>query len=217
MKRFTETEIKEMVTLYQDHRWACGKIAKHLGRWQPVIREKLISIGIAQRSPREAIQKIYTYDRTFFDKVDTEEKAYWLGFIAADGGIIGGNTIYIGLSSVDHKHLQKWLSAIKSNQAVKTRKQTGYLSSSLSSYVAVNSIQMVEGLVRHGIRKRKTYSSFWPNIEQKFLRHFMRGYVDGDGCKQVLRIAEYLYADAIVWLDRKLAKLQLHFDAGITS
>ena len=30
---------------------------------------------------------MYIYNRDFFEKIDSEEKAYWAGFIAADGNV----------------------------------------------------------------------------------------------------------------------------------
>lgn len=33
----------------------------------------------------------YNYNDNYFENIDTEEKAYWLGFIAADGSIVNNN------------------------------------------------------------------------------------------------------------------------------
>lgn len=49
----------------------------------------------------------YSFNENFFEKIDTEEKSYWLGFMAADGFVqTRGNTFGISLSSVDKSHLE---------------------------------------------------------------------------------------------------------------
>jgi len=52
----------------------------------------------------------HIFNHNFFETIDTEEKAYWLGFIAADGGL--ASNIYrltIGLNQKDQNHLEKLL------------------------------------------------------------------------------------------------------------
>lgn len=39
-----------------------------------------------QSSPFSANRR-HTLDATYFDQIDTPEKAYWLGFVWADGGL----------------------------------------------------------------------------------------------------------------------------------
>ena len=62
----------------------------------------------------------YTYNRIFFQKIDTEEKAYLAGFIAADGSIKRKTyEIYIEIKNSDKRHLQKFLNSLESNGKVK--------------------------------------------------------------------------------------------------
>jgi len=44
-----------------------------------------------------------------FDNIDTEEKAYWLGFLYADGWVSSkGNTVGLTLALKDIEHLKKY-------------------------------------------------------------------------------------------------------------
>lgn len=53
-------------------------------------------------------------DEHVFDKIDTEEKAYWLGFLYADGCITStGNRIELQIGRVDLEHLVKFHSFLK--------------------------------------------------------------------------------------------------------
>ncbi len=48
------------------------------------------------------------FDKNMFKKIDSEEKAYWLGFLEADGCIHGGEGDYrieIGLAEKDFHYL----------------------------------------------------------------------------------------------------------------
>ena len=53
-------------------------------------------------------------NENIFQQIDSNNKAYWLGFLAADGSV-KGNELSIGLSSKDRGHLAKFLTFIGSN------------------------------------------------------------------------------------------------------
>lgn len=72
--------------------------------------------GIVPRSFQEVARR-YTVDETFFDQIDTEEKAYWLGFLTADGGI-ARNRILPGLKVSDIGHLHKFVASLESDHPV---------------------------------------------------------------------------------------------------
>ena len=50
------------------------------------------------------------YNRHIFDTIDTPEKAYWLGFIIADGYLnINRRMLRIKLGDIDKSHLIKYI------------------------------------------------------------------------------------------------------------
>lgn len=55
--------------------------------------------------------KIYFYNDQFFKRIDTEEKAYWLGFLYADGYIANSgkrHIVELCLCEQDLTHVQKF-------------------------------------------------------------------------------------------------------------
>ena len=76
--------------------------------------------------------RLYTLNENFFETIDTEDKAYWLGFIYADGYITksktGQHNLGIKLSIKDLAHLQKFALDIKTNKPIGIYKeQTQYV------------------------------------------------------------------------------------------
>lgn len=50
------------------------------------------------------------YNRHIFDEINSSEKAYWLGFIIADGYLNEDkNMLRIKLGSIDKHHLEKFI------------------------------------------------------------------------------------------------------------
>ena len=139
--------------------------------------------GVAIR-PRSEMGTKYYCDHGFFDAIDTEEKAYWLGFLAADGYVSDGDSISLRLQPMDAEHLYRFKYALKSTHPV-----TEYSSQSTyhdrlvtSSDFTMGSARLVRGLSRNGVTPRKTFTLKWPEqLGAELLRHFLRGMVDGDG------------------------------------
>jgi|SRR5690606_34902794 len=128
-------------------------------------------------------------NHNFFETIDTEEKAYWLGFIAADGNINETHySISLSLAEKDYDHLIKfkeslsldWLPKRKSKPKdfFNNKRQTEYI-----SYVySFGSIKMYHDLLYYGIFPRKSLDLKPPqNLSEGLIRHWIRGYFDGDG------------------------------------
>lgn len=122
----------------------------------------------------------YKFNEKFFDKIDSEEKAYWLGFLAADAGInipgIGrdaGWVLCVNLQKRDKHHLEKFLKALDRDAPLYEEDTCVRLQ--------VGSKHLVESLINLGITPRKSHS-LKPWVGPKNLqKHYWRGMFDGDG------------------------------------
>lgn len=125
----------------------------------------------------------YKLNARFFHNIDSEIKAYWLGFIAADGGIslVDENRphskLKVNLNKRDKSHLEKMLKHFDSTHPIKYRNSTN------SSCVMISNKMFVEGLTKNGLMPNKVESLRWPtHIDIDLQQHYLRGYFDGDGC-----------------------------------
>lgn len=119
---------------------------------------------------------VFKFDKTFFKKIDSEEKAYWLGFIYADGNV-HKNRFQICLHPQDESHLVKLKQALKSESTIKNdRKYKRF---------GISNVELANDLLNLGCMPQKTFKIKFPTEDQVpryLIRHFMRGYFDGDGC-----------------------------------
>ena len=91
-------------------------------------------------------------DENVFNIIDTEEKAYWLGFWYADGYVSSNrNTVGVDLKPSDFKHLEKLKKFLKWSGDIK-------------------------------LEKTRCRLNFPNHIKKEMLSYFIRGYFDGDGC-----------------------------------
>ena len=143
-------------------------------------------------------RKIRQFNDRYFESIDTPEKAYWLGFIYADGWISIHKhdqesdrlTYEFGMQlqrqdeymldslnmALGGKHIVKQLDhkkRILNNKAI-TETQ--------SSVLRVYSKSFVLDLLNNGIAQRKTKSDVFPIVDDQYFLDFLRGYIDGDGC-----------------------------------
>ncbi len=123
----------------------------------------------------------YSYDEKFFDIIDSEEKAYWFGFLLADGYISSHKQHwYIQLRLTDLDAIIKFKESIKATSPIKTilsdKRKTCH-------ELQINSKYMVDSLAKHGLVNNKTFRIHIPDtISIKLWPHLIRGYFDGDGC-----------------------------------
>lgn len=122
----------------------------------------------------------YTLNETFFETIDSEEKAYWLGFIAADGCVYR-RTLSINLNIKDKAHLEKLIAILNSETQIKEIPGTGYGEGTMIAHLEINSKKLVDDLAKYGIVPRKSLILKPPQIESSLERHWIRGYFDGDG------------------------------------
>ncbi len=123
--------------------------------------------------------KVYKCDESFFKVIDTEEKAYILGFLYADGyNHVNKNAISIRLNNIDEEILFKIRKAMCSNHPIHR-----YGVKQNSNFTIVSK-QLSKDLEALGCMQAKSAILEYPKdkISKPLERHFIRGYFDGDGC-----------------------------------
>ena len=119
----------------------------------------------------------------FFQNINTEENAYFLGLIISDGNIFKDNTgrqasISITLDLKDKYLLTKFKEVVNSNTSI-VHDGRG------CGQIAVRSNIMAKDLEQYGVVPRKSYYTYLPqNINDKVMNHLIRGIFDGDGSIQ---------------------------------
>lgn len=126
----------------------------------------------------------YTYNVEFFSDINSEEKAYWLGFLYADGYVQSKgkvHTLQIALKNTDTTHLHKLKKVLCPDnilsEKIIRRKDKEYKAVKLT---ITNKI-IVEQLILLGCVNSKSKIIRFPTLAPELLRHFIRGYFDGDG------------------------------------
>lgn len=129
----------------------------------------------------------YSVNQNYFEVINNEWKAYWLGFLYADGCVQyydkkgkSKNTVSIKLKQSDKGHIEKFLNSLQSNHPVKDFK-TNY-KDKYSSGSTISNKKLCEDLIKHGCIPNKSLVLKFPNLREDLIRHFIRGYFDGDGC-----------------------------------
>lgn len=133
----------------------------------------------------------------YFDVIDTENKAYWLGFLFADGNITtpyrvnkdgsiknGIYRIEISLKEEDKDHLDMLRKELNVEKPLNISK-TNYNGANRCR-LYFNSKHLWEVLNSYGCTPKKSLTLTFPPIsifkDKSLIKHFIRGYFDGDGC-----------------------------------
>jgi hypothetical protein len=124
----------------------------------------------------------YPIDEEFFNEIDSEEKAYFLGMLYADGTNSTKKTeVSLRLQEEDYKLLSKLNNLLQSTKPllpiVRDKKRK------ILYRMIINSKKISYKLNELGVVPNKTFKLIYPIWLNKNLHnHFIRGYFDGDGC-----------------------------------
>ncbi|MBV9229227.1 MAG: hypothetical protein JOZ18_07930 [Chloroflexi bacterium] len=137
--------------------------------------------GITRRPLSEALRR-YAVDESFFDCIDTPDKAYWLGFLTADG-VIGDDFVRINLQIGDTDHIHKFAASLRSEQPVGFRENTSSNGvTSTQAFILISSLKLTQSLHRLGVTPKKTFIVRpCEEVPEALLADYWRGVFDGDG------------------------------------
>lgn len=130
------------------------------------------------------------FNEDYFEVIDSEQKAYWLGFISADGTITKASQwdsyrLRINLQIMDKGHLI----LLRDHIGAKSSNIIDYLSDSSASgfgtsqqsRIVLNSKKMCSDLKRYNVVVNKSDIIEMPDLKKDLVRHYIRGFIDGDG------------------------------------
>jgi len=158
------------------------KIVKELN-----LSMKWFSIWLKDNDVEIRENRTYSLNENYFEVINTEEKAYWLGFLYADGCVCRSGKIKhleMTLKEEDSRHIKKFLNAIESNAPIINKTIILNNKQYEACKVSIGSAKMCRDLIKIGCTPRKSLTLTFPDesiLRKDLISHFIRGYVDGDG------------------------------------
>lgn len=123
----------------------------------------------------------YKVNDNYFSSINTEDKAYVLGLLMADGHINKKNEVCLKLKEEDKYVVEYVLRQLSPNKPLfkDSSKKNG---KTFHAYkMEVRSDQLCKDLNKLGIYNGKTGNETLPDLTFGLYPHFIRGYFDGDG------------------------------------
>lgn len=167
---FQKNDINYICNEYLNDKSA-NKIAKEYHTSHSVILRILKENNIKKRN------RTYDLNEDFFETIDSEAKAYFLGLLFADGYHNElKNRIQLSLQTKDKELVLKFKDVLNAENTIFFEKHRNITTLSFASKKISND------LINLGLRQKKTFTCRVPEIPKYLMRHFVRGYFDGDGC-----------------------------------
>jgi hypothetical protein len=133
-------------------------------------------------------------------KIDTQEKAYLLGILGADGCMKQRGKYYclsFGLTYSDREHVQRVAQII--SDKIKTHDYSYKGRKNKMTYFEIGNRQLCLDLISRGIVPRKSSNLKPPVLPKTLVSHYVRGYFDGDG--SVFFQGSRVYANCVGAID----------------
>lgn len=194
------------IIFYTEHenivkRYRSGEKISEIAKSYYVVRETIAKIlksnGVQPREKGQDNRK-YQVNHNYFDSIDNENKAYFLGMLFADGYNDGKYYICLGLQSSDVYIINKLIDELyigeKPIASYEERSKDKSGKKDICRYTVCSS-KISSSLSRCGMIKKKSLCLKYPQdfLPPLYFKHFLRGYFDGDGSawieKQRLKIS----------------------------
>lgn len=178
MPRNITREMKEnIVGYYKQKPMTIDHVAETFNICSPTVQKILDEYRI----DRYTRTQLYSpnLDVHYFDRLDTEEKAYFLGLIITDGCIYKAKgrqpMVALCIQETDAYILEAFKEEICSNKKLTPDGRGCY-------GLQIISEEFVNGLKQYGLHERKSLDCLFPdNIPRHLYPHLIRGIFDGDG------------------------------------
>lgn len=210
---------KQQVFKYWEQGLSVTEICKELNLSSGYISTVLSKIlGKGRKSRFVYKRRVFALNEYFFDNIDNEAKAYFLGLLTADGNLAKNqNLVRISLQEKDKYILDKFNKCLDYKRPldfIQKTKEIGW-NRSHQYRIAISSTIFRKTLEKHGLHPNKSFTvELCKNVPDYLFNHYLRGYFDGDGCistsKNLSRI-EVSIATNNIFADQLIEKLK-HFN-----
>ena len=194
--KFNTNEIIELISKGLNNR----QISEEIEIPQRILSEMLKHFNIENKNKRY----IKNINHDYFNNIDNENKAYILGFLLADGCVLvepkkKNGEIYSYSKRIsfcnsisDYEIIEKIRNEISPQSNIKIfQNNKGTVNRKPQCVLRIGSSEIVDKLIDIDIKPRKTedlnFKFDFSIIPEHLIRHFIRGFFDGDGCFSKIR------------------------------
>lgn len=198
INEFDKNLLELLIKEYKEHNLSLRKIQEKYN----VNRKKLSKVfeELGVKTTKGNHYRTYFHDFDYFEIINSHEKAYWLGFMMADGYIqqnkntkrYGEDKFGITLSSKDIETLYKFKEAIKATNPISIYQETRIWDNdkyeepfeSEACRIIMTSQKTSNDLIDKGVVYKKSLIKRFPKEEKlpkKYFYSYLRGYLDGNG------------------------------------
>jgi len=181
---WTDEQVAYIIDKYINENYSLKQLGKEFGCSYGTIRNLLNKHHVKSRGSKQG----YPRNEFYFNKIDTPEKAYWLGFLYADG-CVHSDSYEISMNITDKEHVEKFQKAIGAiNHKITITNDKRWENAKTLYQFSIRDKQLHEDLTKWGCIPQKSLKiDKIPNIPRDFVSHFIRGYFDGDGSLHYLK------------------------------
>jgi len=181
LRVYTDAQVDEAVAMY-GFGLTSSAVGQALGMSEAAVLRFLKLRGVKAR------EIAYECNEHYFDELDTEQKLYWFGFLAADGRLslrnYASSFLECNLGMKDKPHLELlskhmgYTGPIRDKTVVHSKTGKIYTHANFK----ITRINIVDALRRWGLKDIKA-GDVWPLtvFDDEQIRLILRGYFDGDG------------------------------------
>lgn len=187
MQKLTDSQKDEIEEKYLTGNYNCAELGREYNLTKETINQMLRKRNVTIFNDLTEINRKYLTNNNYFDIIDTQEKAYFLGLLYADGyNNEKKSSVAISLTGDDKEILEKFNISLESNRPIAFRDRKSINQNWKDEYkISIYSKHMSQQLAKLGCVQAKSLILEFPTEEQvpsHLLQHFIRGYFDGDGC-----------------------------------
>lgn len=180
-----EINLEEAKNMYLEQ----GISMEHIGNYFKVSERTISRIFRANNIPIRNSGQIYCYKTSYFEKVNSENEAYFLGLITSDGNLTTANNGNTHVVQINLQENDKIVLEIFANDIIQggKSKPLSYLikkENGKNQYkLSINNKQIYYNLQNLGLMERKSLiiKELCDKIPKELYHHYIRGLFDGDG------------------------------------